>query len=989
MRDKEDDLRDFIIREVEEGMSFQQPRIEQVKEYRKRYEAKRSISGLMGWGDDPKKSPKDSPWEGCYSPDTDVLTKRGWIGIKDVTTSDLVYSMNPMTKEAWWMPVIDLQKNHYKEMINFIGKSIDLLVSPDHNMLIVNKNWISGNVFYPHKDSLPAKFVKAKDLFNQDRNSYNIPLISNFIHSESVKELYGFKAEDWMEFLGWYISEGWTHKNSGTIQIAQSLEVNPIKCGKLEDLFNRMNLKYSFNGTQYTVWVSKNGDGNSIIPIEARKELEALGLCHEKYIPLRYKNLEPYLLNILIGSLIMGDGNTKLNGHRTYYTTSKKLGDDIQEIVQKVGLRASFYEKNRIGQGGEIKGRKITAKHIGYVLTINTKSTLQISKLKKEIIKYDNFAYCVTTPFHTLYVRRNGKAVWCGNSSDVGIPIDAFTIEGLLPRFLKVCYGSKPVAWVNGHGQSDVSKAPVVQEALNYQLTRMIKIYRRMKLIFKTVVMEGDGIAKCVWESQSRPFLKIIRNLQNPLTGELLMDNQTGKPVEVKEDFAPPPIDNMGTVPVIVKNERQEEKVIYEGPMIYGRTIKEVIIPKNADTAEIEELDWICDTYEKTFDWLARREGDIKEGKFKNVDKIREDLLIKASDHNKAMREPIKIYEWYGSYDIDEDEKDEEIVAFVCPKYKVLLGWMLSPFPVRPFFHYQIIPMEGSFFGKGVPEFLCGMRDMMDATFNQMVDRGSINNNPPVIVPSDHEDEMNPFGPGVKWKSDNPNAYRVLELPKSEQMEFAKIQFLLGMIQKLFGVMDYAVAETGGLASNRTATGIATVVGEGNIKFDDMIRALQDTNEDLYEFIVNLNADNLDDDFIYQLTEQQGNPFKSISKSYWAGNYDFESVGNSININRQIEQDRAILAYRTTVDSYGKNPVINELTMLDVTKNLMSAIDIRNVRLKSEEELAQEKQAMQQAQIQAQQAQAQAAQAQMQMAQMEAQAKLAKAQPQMAGQNVQ
>lgn len=248
----------------------------------------------------------------------------------------------------------------------------------------------------------------------------------------------------------------------------------------------------------------------------------------------------------------------------------------------------------------------------------------------------------------------------------------------------------------------------------------------------------------------------------------------------------------------------------------------------------------------------------------------------------------------------------------------------------------------------------------MDATFNQMIDRGSINNNPPIITPSDHEDELNPFGPGVKWKSDNPNAYRVLELPKQEQMEFAKMNFLLGMVQKLFGVMDYAVSDTGGLASNRTASGIATVVGEGNIKFDDMIRALQDTNEDLYEFIVNLNADNLDDDFIYQLTEQQDNPFKSINKSYWAGNYDFESVGNSVNINRELEQNKASAVYKTVVESFGKNPAVSELTVLDASKNYFTAMDVRNVRLKDEQTMQAEKQ-------QAQEMQAQMAQAQMQL----------------------
>ena len=61
----EDKLKKFIISECEESLTNQQSRIEKVKEYSKRYEAKRSISGLLGWGDDPKKSPKDSPWEGA------------------------------------------------------------------------------------------------------------------------------------------------------------------------------------------------------------------------------------------------------------------------------------------------------------------------------------------------------------------------------------------------------------------------------------------------------------------------------------------------------------------------------------------------------------------------------------------------------------------------------------------------------------------------------------------------------------------------------------------------------------------------------------------------------------------------------------------------------------------------------------------------------------------------------------------------------------
>jgi len=566
---------------------------------------------------------------------------------------------------------------------------------------------------------------------------------------------------------------------------------------------------------------------------------------------------------------------------------------------------------------------------------------------------------------------------WEG-ASDVGIPLDAFTIEGLLPRFLKVCYGSKPIAWVRGTAESDIEKAPIVQQALNYQLTRMIKIYRKMKLVFKTVVIEGDGFVKCIWGKETRKFNKVVRYLQNPITGERIYDQQ-GVDVEVKEDHNPQPIDEFGTLPKVVKDDKQDEKTVYEGPLLFGRTVKELIIPKNADSPDIQEWDWVCDTYDKTFDWLTRNEGDMKEGKF-DIGKIRKELLEKSTNHQKAMRVPIKIYEWHGKYDIDEDGKDEEIIAFASPKYKHLLGWMLSPFPIRPFFHYQIIPMEGSPYGKGVPEFLIGLRDMVDAVFNQMIDRGSINNNPPTVVPPDHEDELAPYGPGVKWKSDNPHAYKVLELPKSEQIEFAKMEFLLGMVQKLFGVTDYSLGSESSIASNRTASGIMTIVGEGNIKFDEMIRALQDINEDLYEFIVNLNADKLDDDFIFQLTEKKENPFKSIKKAYWAGNFDFESAGNSININRQIEQERAAVAYRTVIDTADRNPVLDEKTMVDVTENYFNSLDARGVRLKPLEQIEQEKKQAQEAQQQAIQAEIEVKKAEAKQIEIETQIKMTEAQ---------
>ena len=564
------------------------------------------------------------------------------------------------------------------------------------------------------------------------------------------------------------------------------------------------------------------------------------------------------------------------------------------------------------------------------------------------------------------------------NSSDIGIPIEAFTIEGLLPRFLKVCYGATPIVWVKGTSDDDLEQAPVVQNALNFQLTKKIKIYRRMKNVFKNTVMQGDGIAKCVWEEETKIINRVVYYIQNQLTGEFFGDDETGELIEVKNDTEIPPVSEDGTPQVKVKQILSEEKKVYDGPKIYSRNIKQVIIPKDANSPEVDELDWICDTYERTIDWCKRRVGEEDEGKFneKAVRELEEDILVKnpaayKENHNYSK---ILISEWHGKYDVNNDGLDEEVVVFIgstnltgvvntsdAVSNSKLLGWMISPYPKRPFFHYQIIPMDNSFYGKGVPEFLIGIRNLIDAVFNQMIDRGSISNNPPLAVPNDHDPDENPYGPGAQWPTDNPAAYRVIELPKSEQLEFSKMEFLLALVQKLFGVTDYGTSLDSPIGSNRTASGIMSIIGEGNIKFDDMIRSLQDVNEDLYDFIVQLNADLLEDEFVYWITGKE-NPFPKITKKGFVGNFDFESAGNSININREIEQNRAVLAYNTAINSYGKNPVITAEVMRQITDNFFRSIDMRNVKIPTTEELQQivdnqqeQAQAMAQAETQAKQ----------------------------------
>ena len=270
--------------------------------------------------------------------------------------------------------------------------------------------------------------------------SGSIPLVSKNSTSYNPKTIYGFTSCDWMEFVGWYISEGCTSKG-GTIIITQSQSANPEKVERIKNLLFHLGLNYSYKGKDFNVNVrgmNKN----------ARLELKYLGKCHEKYIPKKYFSMHKSLLLKLYQGLMLGDGcdrtrDGKVNA-TSYTTVSFSLASDVQALAQLIGYKASIrsrlVDKNRLIMGRKIKS-DVRMRHdvfIGYKIKAN------IDKLAKSYVKYNDKVYCVETLYHTLYVRRNGIACWCGNTADVSkcrLPVS--TPVGSANKFAQLANGTK------------------------------------------------------------------------------------------------------------------------------------------------------------------------------------------------------------------------------------------------------------------------------------------------------------------------------------------------------------------------------------------------------------------------------------------------------------------------------------------------------------------------------------------------------------------
>ena len=432
------------------------------------------------WDEDSKqRAIKEYGGENCFDEHTEVLTDSGWKKWYQISKNDKVLSLNPVTNVADYFPIqnvfiydFDGELNYFdNEYINFgITDNHNLLIStlkkPDLHLLslktILDKKPIRREppqgifencqqcgkklskikkqkkfcsrscqmkyltwVYYPvNKFFIPSSFkwkkpnLKTKIKFFQKINESS----------------YSFEINDWLEFLGWYVAEGWVAHNprykkngekyfSNEIFISQSNEANPEKVQEISNLFNKLKINNNYN--------KKAGRfvfNSSLISEYLEKEC-GIG-AYNKKVPNFIKQLSKKQIEIFLTAFNKGDGDSK---RYKYYTSSSQLANDLQELIYKVGK-----ESNIIAHSTRMYliTERDTINH--YIYTDNIE--------KKQ---YRGKIWCVAVePYHTIFIRRFNKCMWSGNSFQFKLNILAETIEGAFGRWdmrrvRKLCYNLK------------------------------------------------------------------------------------------------------------------------------------------------------------------------------------------------------------------------------------------------------------------------------------------------------------------------------------------------------------------------------------------------------------------------------------------------------------------------------------------------------------------------------------------------------------------
>lgn len=377
----------------------------------------------------------------CFSPDTNVMTPMGIKSITDFKEGDLVYSLNKESGITEIRPVTRIYEYDYcGDMIHFCSHHYDFLVTPNH------KFWVSKLGKQEYKS---FKWETASDIIS-DKVRRKFPIISQFpsllkttasISLEDYAKIYKmdfviknnkirirrpndnkqgrhttyipvkYDMDDWLEFLGWYISKGSLYtsipkkyENGNSRGISYKIHIAQEKFqSDIISLLDRMKLPYYMDDKGFSI---SNDIIYHILEQECGKYSE------NKSIPGWVFELPTSQLKYIYKTLMLGDGHIRGN---CYTTKSLLLKNDFIRLCLHIGENYAYlrdYDGCYRIQINSIRGKGPTLKHT-----------------HRKIVPYIGKVYCIEVDeHHTILCGRNDKYQWTGQSvyGTLGLPVFRF-----------------------------------------------------------------------------------------------------------------------------------------------------------------------------------------------------------------------------------------------------------------------------------------------------------------------------------------------------------------------------------------------------------------------------------------------------------------------------------------------------------------------------------------------------------------------------------
>lgn len=350
---------------------------------------------LTGGGED---------YDMCYDKNTEIVTKNGIKLMKDISFNDSILTLNNNGELEYHRPVRLIKKKD-KKLLHFKSKRIDLMVTPEQELLV-------GYEYKQKRIKKDIDFVRANEINKKLWNKqcrYFVKKNGGLWRGKDKKKIKignnSYDSENFVRFMGWYLSEGnvchtnFIKRRDNSIKISQSLK-NKNNRNEIIETIKRL----GFSPRIYKDCIVFSDKQLSIY-------LRNFGKCNEKFISQEIKDLPPKYLNIFLETYIKGDGNKRKDGFNIT-TVSNKMKDDLIEIILKTGHTFNLSKsRDRINK---FKNGNYNCKPCWQIQVRIERENRAYLRKAKEVI-YNDFVYDIEVPNHRIYVIRNGKGCWSSN----------------------------------------------------------------------------------------------------------------------------------------------------------------------------------------------------------------------------------------------------------------------------------------------------------------------------------------------------------------------------------------------------------------------------------------------------------------------------------------------------------------------------------------------------------------------------------------------
>ena len=197
-----------------------------------------------------------------------------------------------------------------------------------------------------------------------------------------------FEMNDWLRFMGWYVTEGSIDPPNGRFTLHQKDSAGRTR---IRELLDRMGIGYSIDDHGINV-------SNQLL-VEWLCEHCGNGYA-EKRLPEWVFDLDASLLEPLLDTMVRGDGSTTESGLQKFWTKSEHLRDAVADIAVRCGHKPTVSEQPdgtfylSVGKRGSFKKA--------------TNATVE---------EHDGQVHCITAEDnHIVLAGRNGNFQWIGQS---------------------------------------------------------------------------------------------------------------------------------------------------------------------------------------------------------------------------------------------------------------------------------------------------------------------------------------------------------------------------------------------------------------------------------------------------------------------------------------------------------------------------------------------------------------------------------------------